>query len=141
MSYVEASFISRKEYYDQEEERLQNELPDVNELYIAMFTLVKNAEKREAAKFPCQFKDVIELEEEGASYLGSLMILNMKLEPMVKCVGKFCDGYWLDSNGQVIAVDTTLSKQYPPDESYVRDFNSELDSDLNITRASVLVPA
>jgi hypothetical protein len=124
MSYIEATFISRKNYDELEPERKQENEYEIDEFYVAMFSLASNPDKFEAAKLPLKFKDVARLD--SGLYLSSLALFNSRLESTAICLGEFSNGYWIDVRQKV-----TVSK-IPVLHSYIRDYDTELDSDLRI---------
>ena len=134
MSYVEAAFIPRRAYDALEEERVQGEEIFPGELYVAMFALAKNRQKREAAKLPVEFKDVAETE--SGLHIASLAILTRQREVSLSCVGEFRDGYWIDVREHMVVTSVPAKHRYPPTGSYVRTFDPHIDSDLRMVGES-----
>jgi len=124
MSYIEASFISRRIYNASENERLQEHDLEVDELYVAMFALANNTQGSEAAKLPVEFKDIARTD--SGMYLASLALLDKRLKPTVECVGDFYDGYWVDVRERIVI------NEIQPLHCYVRTYNPNVDADLQI---------
>lgn len=111
-----------------------------DELYVAMFALVPDADGTEAAKLPMEFRDVACTE--SGMYLASLALMNPKLEPTVERVGEFYDGYWTDVRQQNFSITRIgTDSRYTPLHSYVRSYDPHLDADLLTVETGELIPA
>lgn len=130
MSYIEATFIPRREYDATEEERIQSIELVVDELYIAMFSLVPNESKKEAAKLPAKIKEI--RKTEAGIYIASVGLMNMDLREVVTCSAKLLDGYWRDIREERISFDNILANT-----CYFKKHGDTMDDELQAISTGV----
>lgn len=135
MSYAEAAFIPLKAYEALENERVRDGLnPD--ELYVAMFALGKNANRREAAKLPVEFQTVDEVSPNLHRVSLAIVTKHRQLDSVFE-EEFFRDGYWVDVGEHMSIIDSRSGGRYRPTDSYVRTFDRHIDSDLGMEDISV----
>ena len=91
MSYTEARFIGADEFSLHENNRLFGYQVTEAEIYIAMFSLVKNTSNKNAAKLPARIKDMTV--HRSGDCTAKLSLLNGNFKEVLEVATNIVEGY------------------------------------------------